>query len=31
MFTDAGFADVQIDEERSKGWLCCIGTKRSQP
>jgi SAM-dependent methyltransferase len=29
MFTAAGFADVQIDEERAKGWLCCVGTKRS--
>jgi SAM-dependent methyltransferase len=31
IFIDAGFADIQIDEERSKGWLCCAGTKRSQP
>ncbi|MGH7619390.1 MAG: class I SAM-dependent methyltransferase [Gemmatimonadaceae bacterium] len=27
MFTDAGFADVLIDEEGSRGWLCCIGAK----
>lgn len=27
MFTDAGFADVLIDEEGSRGWLCCVGAK----
>ena len=27
MFTDAGFTDVQIDEEGRKGWLCVVGAK----
>jgi SAM-dependent methyltransferase len=27
MFTDAGFANVLIDEEGSRGWICCVGTK----
>jgi SAM-dependent methyltransferase len=27
MFTDAGFADVLIDEEVSRGWICCVGAK----
>lgn len=27
MFTDAGFVDVDVDEERSRGWLCVVGTK----
>ncbi len=28
MFTDAGFADVQIDEDAAKGWICARGTRR---
>lgn len=27
MLTDAGFTDVLIDEEVSRGWICCLGTK----
>lgn len=27
MFTDAGFTDVRIDEEGSRGWICCVGAK----
>jgi ubiquinone/menaquinone biosynthesis C-methylase UbiE len=27
MFADAGFADVQVDEERSRGWICVLGGK----
>jgi SAM-dependent methyltransferase len=27
MFEDAGFADVQIDEERHRGWICVVGAK----
>lgn len=27
MFTDAGFVDVLIDEEPSRGWICCVGAK----
>ena len=29
LFTDAGFADVQIAEEPKRGWLCVVGTKPS--
>jgi hypothetical protein len=25
LFTSAGYADVQIFEERSKGWICVTG------
>ena len=28
-FTKAGYADVQVFEERSKGWLCAVGRKAS--
>lgn len=28
-FTSAGYADVQVFEERSKGWLCVVGRKAS--
>jgi ubiquinone/menaquinone biosynthesis C-methylase UbiE len=24
---DAGYADVQVSEERSKGWICAVGRK----
>ena len=27
MFTEAGFADVTIDEDAVRGWICVIGTK----
>jgi ubiquinone/menaquinone biosynthesis C-methylase UbiE len=27
MLTDAGFVDVLIDEEASRGWICCIAQK----
>jgi SAM-dependent methyltransferase len=27
MFTDAGFTDVLIDEDGSRGWICCVGAK----
>lgn len=27
MFTDAGFTDVVIDEDFSRGWICCPGAK----
>jgi hypothetical protein len=27
MFADAGFANVLIDEEGSRGWICCVGAK----
>jgi len=27
LFRQAGFADVQVTEERHKGWLCAIGRK----
>jgi ubiquinone/menaquinone biosynthesis C-methylase UbiE len=27
MFTEAGFADVRIDEEAARGWICVVGTK----
>jgi hypothetical protein len=27
MFEDAGFTDVQIDEERHRGWLSVVGAK----
>lgn len=27
MFTDVGFADVQIDEDAVKGWICARGTR----
>ena len=29
MFTDAGFADVLIDEEGSHGWICCVAQRPS--
>ncbi len=27
MFTGAGFADVVIDEEADRGWICCVAAK----
>lgn len=27
LFTDAGYSDVQVITEPSKGWICCIGSK----
>ena len=27
MFVDAGFADVSVDEENGRGWICVVGTK----
>jgi ubiquinone/menaquinone biosynthesis C-methylase UbiE len=29
LFADAGYSDVQVIEERGKGWLCCLGRKPS--
>ena len=29
LFTNTGFSDVQVIEERGKGWICCIGRKPS--
>ena len=31
LFTSAGYADVQIFEERSKGWICVTGKKPASP
>jgi hypothetical protein len=27
MLANAGFSDVQVFEERTKGWICALGTK----
>jgi SAM-dependent methyltransferase len=27
MLTDAGFADVKVDEEHGRGWICVLGRK----
>jgi ubiquinone/menaquinone biosynthesis C-methylase UbiE len=27
LFTNAGYADVQVIEERGKGWICALGRK----
>jgi SAM-dependent methyltransferase len=27
MFVEASFAEVQVDEERSRGWICVLGVK----
>ena len=27
LFKDAGYSDVQITTNLSKGWICCIGSK----
>ena len=27
LFANAGFADVQVIQERAKGWICAIGRK----
>jgi len=27
LFTNAGYSDVQVIEERGKGWICAIGRK----
>lgn len=27
LFADAGFADIEIDEDQAKGWIYCVGTK----
>src|SRR5262249_30015046 len=27
LFTTAGYSDVQVIEERAKGWICSIGRK----
>lgn len=27
MFVDAGFAEVDIDEDAGRGWICVVGTK----
>jgi SAM-dependent methyltransferase len=25
LFSDAGYTDVQLFEDRDKGWICCLG------
>ena len=30
LFANAGYSDVQVIEERDKGWICAIGEKPSQ-
>jgi hypothetical protein len=27
LFTNAGYSDVQVIEERKKGWICDVGMK----
>jgi hypothetical protein len=27
LFRDAGYSEVQVNTESSKGWICCIGSK----
>jgi hypothetical protein len=27
LLVDAGYADVQVFEEKSQGWICAIGTR----
>ena len=27
MFTEAGFAEVNVDEDAARGWICVLGTK----
>jgi len=27
LFSDTGYSDVQVTEERRKGWICCTGKK----
>ncbi len=27
MFAEAGFAEVDVDEEVGRGWICVLGTK----
>lgn len=27
IFADAGFTDIQVDEEKAKGWICAMGAK----
>jgi ubiquinone/menaquinone biosynthesis C-methylase UbiE len=29
LFANASFSDVQVIEERGKGWICCVGRKPS--
>jgi hypothetical protein len=31
LFSSAGFADVHVFEERSKGWICVTGKKPASP
>jgi hypothetical protein len=28
VFSNAGFIDIQIFEEKTKGWICALGMKR---
>jgi hypothetical protein len=28
LFSDAGYCDVEIVEERAHGWICVVGRKR---
>ena len=30
LFANAGYSDVQVIEERDKGWICGIGRKPPQ-
>jgi hypothetical protein len=27
LLVDAGYADVQVFEEKAEGWICAIGTR----
>ena len=27
LFLTAGYNNVRVDEERKKGWICCVGAK----
>jgi hypothetical protein len=27
MLTDAGFAEVELDEDAARGWICVVATK----
>ena len=29
LFMDAGYSDVEVITESSKGWICCIGSKEA--
>ena len=31
LFSSAGYADVEVFEERTKGWVCVTGKKPANP